>query len=111
MTICSLNAQSVKNKALSISGLITDRDIDILALTETWLGTAFDQQVLCELVPSGYTVVNVPRLGNKRGGGVALIHKCGLSVSLVTSTTDKQYTQFEYADFTIKSKIALLDFV
>ena len=45
----------MKNKALSIADLVTSRDIDILAMTETWLGTSADAQVISELVPpKGY---------------------------------------------------------
>ena len=34
---CVLNARSVKNKALSIHDLISENNLDILVLTETWL--------------------------------------------------------------------------
>lgn len=104
VTVYSLNAQSVKNKASSLADLITDLDMDIMALTETWLGTAVDQQVIGDLVPSGYNILSVPRLDNRRGGGVAVVFKSGLSVNLVSSTQDKLYNQFEHMDCTISSR-------
>ena len=59
LTLFSLNCRSVKNKALSIADLVTSRNIDILALTETWLGTSIDAQVLFELVSPGYDILHV----------------------------------------------------
>ena len=41
-----LNVRSVKNKALSVADMVISRDIDILALTETWLGSAIDDHVI-----------------------------------------------------------------
>ena len=40
LTLFSLNCRSVKNKALSVADLVTSRDIDILVMPETWLGTS-----------------------------------------------------------------------
>ena len=68
MTICCLNARSVKNKALSVADLVISWEIDVLALSETWLGTNTDNQVIKELVPSGYTIQHISRPSEKRGG-------------------------------------------
>jgi hypothetical protein len=68
-----LNTQSVKNKALSIADFVITQDIDVLAITETWLGTDIDKQVKKDLVPSGYKVKHVPRPSEQRGGGVAIV--------------------------------------
>jgi hypothetical protein len=35
--VCLLNVRSINNKALIIKDFVVDNDIDILALTETWL--------------------------------------------------------------------------
>ena len=56
-----LNVRSVKNKALSVADMVISRDIDILALTETWLGSAIDDHVIHELVPRGYEFHAVSR--------------------------------------------------
>ena len=70
-----LNVRSVKNKALSVADMVISRDIDILALPETWLGSAIDDHVIHELVPRGYEFHAVSRSGGKRGGDVAVLHK------------------------------------
>lgn len=104
MTVCYLNAQSVRNKTVSLSNLILENDLDVLALTETWLGAADDQQVLHDLLPSGYNVISIPRPGNRRGGGVAVVFKAGLSVDLISCSNDQHFTQFEYLSCTITGK-------
>ena len=98
ITVCSINVQSVNNKALSLADLVIDRNVDVLSVTETWLGTVTDQQVLQELTPGGYKCYHVPRQDGRRGGGVALLTKCGLSVKLIDSTADKLFTHFEHMD-------------
>ena len=35
--VCLLNARSINNKSLIIKDVVVDNNIDILALTETWL--------------------------------------------------------------------------
>ncbi|XP_060066367.1 uncharacterized protein LOC132546660 [Ylistrum balloti] len=67
LNLVSLNCRSVKNKSLSISDIITSRDIDILAITEAWLGSAVDDQILAELIPTGYDILHNARQG-RRGG-------------------------------------------
>ena len=73
LTICCLNARSVKNKALSRADCIISRDIAVLPLSETWLGTDTDNQVINELVPSGYKIQHISRPSEKRGGGVTVL--------------------------------------
>ena len=81
LSLLSLNFRSVVNKTLSINDLIVTRDVDIAAaLTETWLETSSDGQVLGELLPRGYDYINVPRRSGQRGGGLALIFKASVDV-------------------------------
>jgi hypothetical protein len=65
LQICCLNPRSTKNKALSVSDYIVTQDYDVVALTETWLGTSVDKKCIAELVPSGYSMKHVPRHGSK----------------------------------------------
>ena len=90
-----MNCRSVKNKSLSINDFITSRGVDILAITETWLGSHIDNQVLKELVPMDYDIIHSPRHG-KRGGGVAVIFKKGLSVKHLINYQEDVYTHFEH---------------
>ncbi|KAI0217228.1 Deuterosome assembly protein 1 [Lamellibrachia satsuma] len=65
--------------------VVISRDIDILALTETWLDSVIDDHVISELVPRGYGFHAVSRPGGQRGGEVAVLYKSGLTLK-TTST-------------------------
>ena len=57
-----LNARSVRNKSLTIKDFVVDNDIDILALTETWLRSdESDEFIIRDLRPEGYECFSVPR--------------------------------------------------
>ena len=68
-----LNVQSLRNKVDAINAGITDRSLDVLALTETW-HTSSDDNCLRLAAPPGYAVVEVARPA-RRGGGVAIIFR------------------------------------
>jgi len=75
-----LNCRSVANKRLSIADFIITRDVDIMALTETWLSHDNDKQILHDLLPLGYSILQVSRSSGRRGGGTALLFKSNLKV-------------------------------
>ncbi|CAG2254533.1 unnamed protein product [Mytilus edulis] len=97
-----LNARSVKNKTLSINDYLISNDIDILALTETWLGSIADKCVISELVPNGYGIHHISRT-ERKGGGVAIIHKSNLEIKPIKRK--KQLTQFELLECSINSNL------
>ena len=70
----SLNARSVRKKShgRESTDFIVDNDIDILAMTETWLRPGTDDSVeIGTLCPTGYRVIHVPK-SHSAGGGVNL---------------------------------------
>ena len=75
LNVHCINVRSVKNKAISVSDLVISRDIDILALTETWFGRAIDGHVISILVPCGYEFHSMSRPHGIRGGGDSLTVK------------------------------------
>ena len=60
-------------KATVICDLIGDNDIDIRAITETWLSTN-DSISTGRITPAGYQLLHVPR-AHGTGGGVAVVYK------------------------------------
>ena len=56
----------------SVADLPISHNIDILALTETWLGSDIDKHVVSQLVTIGYNFHAVSRCKEKRGGGVVM---------------------------------------
>ena len=56
-----------------VADLVSPHDIDILALTKTWLGSVVDNHVTAQLVPDGCKFHTVSRPAQKRG--VAIIYR------------------------------------
>ena len=73
MTIGWWNAESLRKKTDDVNLAITERSLDVLALTETW-HTASDDSCLRLATPSDYAVVDVAR-PSRRGGGIAVIFR------------------------------------
>ena len=95
--ICHLNAQSVKNKTHSIKDYIIEKDIQLLAITETWL-KANNEVEMGEITPDGYKLDPLHRKHNKQGGGVAIIHHLGLKAKV----SDKgHFTSYDYIEIHI----------
>ena len=88
----------MNNKALSVADFVIENSIDVLALTETWLGAGTDQLVLNDLTPPGYGFHHIPRQDGRRGGGVGVLFRSSLSLKVTSSTADRKYSQFEHID-------------
>ena len=78
VSFCLLDAGSVcdgkqAGKVTVLCDVIEDKDIDILAITETWLSTN-DSISTGRITPAGYQLLHVPR-GHGTGGGVAVVYK------------------------------------
>ena len=66
MNFCLLNTRSVNRKELFIKDYASENDIDILAITETWLQENNNAFSLAEMCPTGYQFHHVTRK-NTRG--------------------------------------------
>ena len=94
--MCLLNPCSVCNKTSVLQDFVTDHNIDLMVLTETWLkGDYRDNVILAELQPPGYSIKHKARQG--RGGGVAIMHPSTLSVTRAEHSVSSppQYASFE----------------
>jgi len=81
MVVGWLNVQSLRRKTDIVQQTITERSLDVLALTETW-HNGHDDVCLRLSTPAGYAVVDVARTSG-RGGGVAVIYRRHLKCSPV----------------------------
>ncbi|ELU14729.1 hypothetical protein CAPTEDRAFT_188066 [Capitella teleta] len=102
LLIVLINPWSICNKAEDINDFIIEYNIDILAITETWLtGTACDGPTINALLPNGYEIIHAPR--RTRGGGTALVYHQSLNVTRVAVSS----ASFEVLECVIKGPIVL----
>ena len=94
MKFCLLNARSINNKSLLIKDYVVERDIDIFAITETWLKDTNSDFVVRDICPSGYLFSHVPRL-NRTGGGVGVMYKNSLKINHHVTIS---YSSFEFME-------------
>lgn len=104
LTVCSLNCQSVKGKCISgiISDLVIQYDMDIFAMTETWLtSNETDDIYLKALTLPGYELYSIPRTGPTEGhGGVAVLYRKTLKPLSMETRIIKS---FEYCEVVFAS--------
>ena len=97
-----LNIRSIRNKTLSLYHFIVSQNVDVLALTETWLCDGPDDLIVINnSVPPGYHIHCVNRQ-HKRGGGVALIYKKDITFKDEQLTSIDRFSQFELLNCCIK---------
>ena len=78
LTIATLNARSVKNKDELLFQDLTDNNIDIGLITETWLKDMLEDEAWVNqsaLQQNSYKPGLHNRSSDHHGGGLALIHK------------------------------------
>ncbi|CAB4005804.1 Hypothetical predicted protein [Paramuricea clavata] len=98
LLLCVLNARSVRNKTAAIMDYIRDSNVDLCAITETWL-TPDDAAVRAELCPNGFKFLDNPRTG-RRGGGIGLLYRDSLQVKTVNSG---EKSSFEFSECIVTS--------
>ena len=82
LNICLVNTQSARNKTDDIVQYITEKDIDVCVITETWLNS-HDEVKTGDLTPAGYKLEQVVRDG-RQGGGIAIILKSTCKIKKLT---------------------------
>lgn len=98
-----INSRSICNKSRIIQDFIIDHDIDLLAVTETWLhGDNYDHYPVRDVCPVGYFFYHTPRL-DMRGGGVGVVMKNTFNV---TNHTNGTYHFFEHIELLCKLSTA-----
>ena len=102
------NARSLINKISAVSSSILDNKLDIYVITETWTKTDADP-IVGEIHSSlgGYTFLHCPRQG-RRGGGAGIVARSSLNVKL---RQQQEFTTFQYADASVRSRDQLIQLV
>ena len=95
---CLMNTRSINKKELAIKDYAVENNVDIFALTETWLhdneNYGNNSFSIAEICHTGYSFYHVP-WKNSRGGGVGLLLKKHMKV---TKQTQRKFSSFEYLD-------------
>ena len=95
-----LNVRSIRKKTLSLRDYIVEHDIDLLAITETWLTDDSSDEFYCrDSCPEGYKIEHLPR-NYADGGGVALVYRRCFKVKKDVQTI---HTSFELINIHITS--------
>ena len=71
-----LNLRSVVGKAAELHDVIADLQLDVLAITETWVPSDAPDVIKNDFVPPGYLVAHEHRgsSDDRRGGGIAIVY-------------------------------------
>jgi hypothetical protein len=88
--VALLNTRSVSNKTFLLNDFFTQRCLDLLFLTETWLG-AGETSFFGELCPTNCSFLSTP-ISSGRGGGVALVFRDTFKLRLLSVGS---YSTFE----------------
>ena len=92
LSLAHINAHSVKNKIASLQHYLCDSQIDICAITKTWIKQD-DPLQASNIPPPGYSIISVPKIRQLTRRGVALVHKTELSVKNCTSSINRNNAQ------------------
>ena len=74
LTISHVNAHSVNNKVGTLQSIITERNLDICAITETWLKLEDDDLTIKQIPPNGYNIISYPIPNGCMGGCSPNLH-------------------------------------
>ena len=96
-----VNARSIRNKTLILNDFIVEHDVDIFAITETWLRDSDFHDFFCsDICPAGYNFFHDPRTAS-HGGGVAVLTKTPFKV--VKQQQLANFKNFEAYEAVLKS--------
>ena len=92
-----MNCQSISGKLDFIFIHIKEYQLDIVALTETWLSSedSKNRHVIDQCVAHGYTFHHPPRTYGRRGGGVGLLVSNAINVTFKRIHVSPLITSFE----------------
>ena len=92
-----INCQSISGKLDFVFDHIKEYQLDIMALTETWLSSedSKNKHVFDQCVAHGYTLHHSPRTSGRRWGGVGLLVSNAIKVTVKQIHVSPLITSFE----------------
>ena len=107
MRFATTNLRSVRQKSAALSDLISSKQIDILAMTETWLSPCDTAACLDDISPPGFSLFHCPRPSG-RGGGVAFLVRETVKVEIIHTP---KFMSFEVICILIKHSSITANFI
>ena len=101
-----LNTRSIRKNAIFLKGYVVENQIDLLAITETWLDLNNQQtaNIINELCPLGFAFMHIPRMNN-RGGGVGLLYNKRYKIEKQDVTS---FLSFEHMEVLLRTSVTVL---
>lgn len=96
------NVQSLVNKVYDVISVMSDNDIDLAFISETWFSTESNMSISI-LKEAGYSIVHYFR-SYKRGAGVAIIWNDRVNKQIRSSTAVKSFDTFQYQNLNFLSE-------
>ena len=107
-SLCIINARSVRNKPTDILDHIHEHDLDIVAITETWLTNKdSDLPVTRALTPPGYNLIHHPRC-SCRDVGIAILHKESVKATSLKTFSNIHFFEAMSLRLTLHGKCMIL---
>ena len=94
MRCIAWNVQSLVNKVYDVISVLSDNDIDVAFISETWFSTESNMTIAI-LKEAGYSIAHYFR-SEKRGAGVAIIWNNRVNKQIRSGNTVKSYDTFHY---------------
>ena len=101
LKLMSFNCRSIRNKTTGILTHLSERNVDIAFLQETWLKKS-DGAIISEIKEYGYHTMMFSKPRKNWGGGVAIIYKSNLNVDRVPNKI--KYKSFEHIECVIRTE-------
>ena len=107
MRFATTNLRSVRQKSAALSDLISSKQIDILAMTETWLSSCDTAACLDDISPPDFSLFHCPRPFG-RGGGVAFLVRETFKVEIIHTP---KFMSFEAICILVKHSSITANFI
>ena len=106
-----INIRSLRNKTCFVAESLSEYNLDLLCITETWLLPS-DGAIVSATLPSSYSFHHIPRATNARGGGVGLIFSKALSnLKVIPNSLDAssfEILEIEFSRFLQNLKLVII---
>ena len=95
------------NKIQPFQQYIVDQNIDVCAITETWIKKDDINMITKEIPPHGYHILSQPCMDGRSGGGLGMVYKDYITIS--SSKMTKNHNTMEYMRYSLRIKQTSID--